>query len=70
MTTVDVFFLVGLAASLGIMLLSSRVIRAIAWDTIRHPFTKTTITVNDDRIEIRHDTAADKASPVTSTGSR
>ena len=70
MTTVDIFFLVVLVASLGIMLLSSPAIRAIAWDTLRHPFTKATITVNDDRIEIRHDTPADKASPLTSSGSR
>ena len=70
MTTIDVFFLVVLVAGLGIMLLSSPVIRAIAWDTLRHPFTKATITVNNDRIETRHDPPSDKASPLTSSGSR
>jgi hypothetical protein len=70
MAAIDVWFLVAFVAGLTGLLFSSRVIRAIAWDTLRHPFTKATIIVHEDRIEVLHDTAADKAATLSSSGSR
>ncbi len=66
MSVVDLFFLAAFIACLGALLLGSPIIRAIAWDTLRHPFTRATILVNEDRIEVRHDLPADKAATLSS----
>ena len=71
MSPVDVLFLAGFASVLGIMLASSRVIRAIAWEALRHPFTKSVITFHKDRIEVRHEPPpANESSSLTSAHSR
>ncbi len=60
MHTIDIAFLAVVGLSLGTMLASSRVIRAIVWDSFRHPFTHATIIIDGDRVEVRHEPALDE----------
>lgn len=48
MSIIDYIFIAGFVVALALMLLFSKVIRAIFWDTLRHPFTPSRVEVYDD----------------------
>jgi hypothetical protein len=48
MSAVDYVFIAGFVVALALMLLCSKVIRAIFWDTVRHPFTPSRVEVYED----------------------
>jgi hypothetical protein len=72
MSTVDYIFLAGCVAALVLMLACSKVIRAIVWDTIRHPFSKSRIEVRDGEVFVRREgsTQAVQAEPKAPAGAR
>src|SRR5437879_2189266 len=53
MSTVDCLFLAGFVVVLTAMLASSKVVRAIAWDCLRHPFTPARIEVDGREVRVR-----------------
>lgn len=63
MNPIDLIFLALFLAILVVLLVGSRVIRAIAWDSIRHPFTRGRIMITDDEIKILRDENAASESP-------
>lgn len=52
MTAVDYAFLLFCVLTLGVMLIGSKVLRAIFWETLRHPFRSSRITVHQDQVVI------------------
>jgi hypothetical protein len=52
MTTTDFVFLLLCIISLGIMLVASKVLRAVVWETIRHPFGSSRIEVRQGQIVV------------------
>lgn len=52
MTTIDGIFLVGGVLCLALMLTFSKVIRAIVWESLCHPFTRSRIELHDGRLKI------------------
>ena len=52
MSTIDGIFLAAGVLSLTLMLIFSKVIRAIVWESLRHPFTHSRIELHDGRLKI------------------
>jgi hypothetical protein len=52
MSTVDSIFLAVCVLSLSFMLIFSKVIRAIAWESLRHPFARSRIEMQDGHLKI------------------
>jgi hypothetical protein len=52
MSTVDSIFLAVCILSLALMLIFSKVIRAIVWESLFHPFTRSRIELHDGYIKI------------------
>lgn len=52
MSTVDSVFLAVCVLSLTLMLTFSKVIRAIVWESLRHPFTRSRIELHDGSMKI------------------
>jgi hypothetical protein len=52
MSAIDILFLLVGVVALTAMLLFSKVIRAIAWESLRHPFTHSRIEVDGNKVEI------------------
>jgi hypothetical protein len=60
-TAFDITVVVCLAVVLVIVILSSRVTRQILWQSLRHPFTKTTLVVKGGSVTAKPQTDADRA---------
>ena len=58
MSVVDVLFLLFSFVVLTVILACSPVLRAILWDTLRHPFTNSRIEVLDGKVKIHHEASA------------
>jgi hypothetical protein len=69
MNKIDVLFLVVVLVALASMLACSKVIRAIAWEALRHPFTPSRIEVDGDKVEV-HRPAPKKLPHDHSAGAR
>jgi hypothetical protein len=54
MSTINIMFLAGFMAALIAMLAFSARIRAIAWESIRHPFTASVVVERDGKVEVTH----------------
>lgn len=54
MSTIDLFFLAGGIAFLAAWLLYDKITRAIVWDSLRHPFTRSRIEVEDGKVRVVH----------------
>jgi hypothetical protein len=54
MSTIDGIFLAACILSLALMLIFSKVIRAIVWDSLRHPFTRSRIEIKDGKVHVVH----------------
>ena len=52
MSTIDGIFLAVCVLCLALMLIFSKVIRAIVWESLRHPFTRSRIELHDDYLKI------------------
>jgi hypothetical protein len=53
MGTVNWLFLAGFAVVLVALLAGSKVIRAIAWDCLRHPFTPSRIELDGNEVRVK-----------------
>lgn len=58
MSVVDLLFLIFFLIVLIAILAGSRIIRAVLWDTLRHPFTHSRIEVVDGKVKIHHEASA------------
>jgi Na+/serine symporter len=58
MTANDYVFLVAGLLILGLMLVVSKVVRAILWETLRHPFRLSHIEVRQGQVVITHTQAS------------
>lgn len=71
MSMLDYVFLAGCVAVLALMLVCSKVVRAIVWDTLRHPFSKSRVEVRDGEVVIRREaTPAAPARSESAAGAR
>lgn len=62
MSIIDYVFLLTFVTALVVMLGCSKVLRAIAWDTVRHPFTRSRIEIIDGKVSVhRGEGASDQA---------
>ena len=52
MTAVDYVFLAVCVLTLGLLLVGSKVLRAIFWETLRHPFRPSRIEIHDGQVVI------------------
>ncbi len=52
MTTIDLVFLIVCIISLGVMLGASKVIRAVVWETLRHPFEPSRVELREGQIVV------------------
>ncbi len=55
MSTVNLTFLILFVVILAVLLASSPVLRAVFWDTLRHPFTHSRIEVLDGQVKVHHE---------------
>jgi len=64
MSLTDLIFFAGASVALTVMLVSSKFIRAIVWETFRHPFTRSHIESHDGKIKVwREESKSQKESP-------
>jgi hypothetical protein len=73
MNAVDWLFLAGFALALAAMLVFSKVLRAVAWECLRHPFTPARIEVDGHQVRVLRPPAEhspDAASEKTTPGVR
>lgn len=71
MTAIDYVFLVGSILTLGLMLIGSKVVRAILWETLRHPFRPSRIEIHQGQLVITHPTLpAEDTEPKLPAGAR
>ena len=63
MNTVDFIFLVGFFLALSIILTKSPFLRAVVWDTLRHPLTRSRIEIRENKVIVHHLTEAEPFSP-------
>jgi hypothetical protein len=70
MTAIDYVFLGAGVLALGLMLIGSNVLRAILWETLRHPLRASRIEVNEGQLTITHPEPipADDAQPKSPAG--
>ena len=54
MTAIDYVFLVACLLILGLMLIGSKVVRAILWETLRHSFRPSRIEIHQGQVVITH----------------
>jgi hypothetical protein len=54
MNAIDLAFLAVGVAALTVWLLLDKVARAIVWDSLRHPFTRSRIEVKDGKVNVVH----------------
>lgn len=54
MNAIDLVFLAVGVAVLTLWLLCDKVARAIVWDSLRHPFTRSRIEVKDGKVHVIH----------------
>jgi hypothetical protein len=70
MSVVDLLFLILFLVALLVILASSPVLRAVLWDTLRHPFTHGRVEVRDGQVKIHHETSASSSQPTPPVGVR
>lgn len=58
MSGVDLLFLIIFLVILIVILACSPVLRAVIWDTLRHPFTHSRVEVLDGKVKIHHEASA------------
>ena len=70
MTLMDYIFLGVCVLALTVMVLGSKVIRAILWETLRHPFRASRIEIDDGHVLVNHSQAvlAKDVQPQTPAG--
>lgn len=61
MNPVDFIFLAVWLIALTAMLACSPILRAIVWDTLRHPFTPSRVTCNDGKVQVIHEPTGEPA---------
>jgi hypothetical protein len=54
MSTIDILFVAAFAAILLALLAASPVVRAILWDTLRHPFTHARVESDGSQVRVLH----------------
>jgi hypothetical protein len=54
MTAIDYIILGAGVLMLSAMLVGSKVLRAVVWETLRHPFLPSRIEIHDDQVVITH----------------
>lgn len=54
MSVVDLLFLTFFLLALVVILGCSPALRAVFWDTLRHPFTHSRIEIGDGKVKILH----------------
>jgi hypothetical protein len=72
MTAIDYVFLAACVLALALMLIGSKVMRAIFWETVRHPFRPSRIEVHQGQVVIAHTqpVSAEGAQPRSPAGAR
>lgn len=73
MSVINLLFLILFLIALLVILASSSVLRAVLWDTLRHPFTHSRVEVRDGQVKVHHEASASSSHtppPVPPVGAR